>query len=66
MLYLNFSEVGLETWNEKNHRDYFWKHEDGTLSEPLTMAERRSIPSDDGDDDTEDRQWAQYNRANDR
>ncbi len=63
--FLDYNTVTPEEWDEKNHRDYFWKYADGTLSAPLTMTERQAIPSTD-DDDAEDRQWAQYNRINDR
>ena len=64
--FLDFNSVSLQEWNEKGHREYFWQYADGTLSAPLTMAERNAIPSSGDDDDAEDRQWGQYNRAHDR
>ena len=63
---LSLEHIDYDEWVDKCHRDYFWKYEDGSLSAPLTMEERRAIPSDDDDDDAEERQWAQYNRAHDR
>lgn len=53
-------------YTAKCGREYFWKSADGTLSAPLTMAERIAASSGDDDDDSEDRQWAAYNRYHDR
>lgn len=63
--FLDFNKVSEAEWQEKGHRDYFWQYADGTLSAPLTMGERRALPSG-GNDDTEDLQWAAYNRYHDR
>ncbi len=63
--FLNYESTEHAEYVEKCHRDYFWQNEDGSLSAPLTMEERRAIASD-ADDDAEDRQWAQYNRSHDR